>query len=69
MSYRFLTPALDEIRSSAEFYERKVSGLGSDFLDELDATVERIVQFPEAWGKLGKRYRRCNMRRFPFSVI
>lgn len=69
MSYRFLTPALAEIRTAAEFYEKRVSGLGSDFLDELDATVDRIVHFPEAWGKLGGRYRRCNMRRFPYSVI
>jgi plasmid stabilization system protein ParE len=69
MSYRFLTPALAEIRLAAEFYERRVSGLGADFLDELDTTVGRIIQFPEAWGKLGGRYRRCNMRRFPYSVI
>lgn len=69
MNYRFLTPALGEIRESVEYYEDKVPGLGADFLDEVDAAIDRIMKFPEAWGNLGGRYRRCNLRRFPFSVI
>lgn len=69
MTYSFLTPALTEIREAAEFYDRRVPGLGADFLDELDATVERILSYPEAWGALGGSYRRCHLRRFPYSVI
>lgn len=51
MNFRFLTPAFAEIREAAEFYENRVSGLGADFLDEVDAAIERILSFPEAWGK------------------
>ena len=69
MNFRFLTPALAEIREAAEFYENRVSGLGADFLDEVDAAIERILSFPEAWGSLGEKYRRCHLRRFPYSVI
>lgn len=69
MNYRFLTPALAEIRDAAEFYENRVSALGADFLDEVDAAIERIVSFPGAWGPLGEKYRRCHLRRFPYSVI
>jgi plasmid stabilization system protein ParE len=69
MNYRFLTPALTEIREAAEFYDNRVSGLGADFLDELDTAIERILSFPEAWGPLGEKYRRCHLRRFPYSVI
>lgn len=69
MNYRFLTPALAEIREAAAFYEERVPGLGADFLDEVDVTMERILVFPEAWGSLGGRYRRCHLRRFPYSVI
>ena len=54
MNFRFLTPALAEIREAAEFYENRVSGLGADFLDEVDATIERILSFPEAWGHWAK---------------
>jgi len=43
--------------------------LGGDFLDEVDAGMDRILQFPEAWGRLGDGFRKCNLRRFPFSVI
>ncbi len=69
MNYRLLTPALAEIREAAAFYEERVPGLGADFLDEVDATLERILGFPEAWGSFGGRYRRCHLRRFRFSVI
>lgn len=69
MNYRFLTPALTEIREAAEFYDNRISGLGADFLDELDAAIERILSFPEAWAPLGEKYRRCHLRRFPYSVI
>lgn len=69
MTYRFLSPALTEVREAAEFYERRVPGLGTDFLDELDAAVERILSYPESWGSLGGYYRRCHLRRFPYSVI
>ena len=69
MNYSFLTPALAEIREAADFYEARVSGLGADFLDEVDAAVGRIVRFPEVCGLLGEKYRRCHLRRFPYSVI
>lgn len=69
MTYRFLTPALAEICEAAEFYDNRVSGLGADFLNEVDAAIERILNFPEAWGPLGEKYRRCHLRRFPYSVI
>ena len=45
MNFRFLTPALTEIREAAEFYDDRVSGLGADFLDEVDAAIERILNF------------------------
>ncbi|MEQ1842844.1 MAG: type II toxin-antitoxin system RelE/ParE family toxin [Verrucomicrobiales bacterium] len=69
MTYRFLTPALRELAHAAEFYEEKVPGLGADFIGELDAAIERILQFPEAWGRVSDDFRACHLRRFPYSVI
>ncbi len=69
MSYRFLSPALLEVSQAAEFYEERVAGLGADFLEEVDAAIDRILQFPEAWGRLGRNYRRCSLRRFPYLII
>ena len=47
MNYRFLAPALVELGEAAEFYEERVAGLGADFLDEVDASIERIRNFGE----------------------
>ena len=69
MTWRFLSPAITEIADAADYYEEKVPGLGSDFLDEVDATIFRILRFPDAWGKLAGHYRHCNLRRFPYAVI
>jgi len=69
MSHRFLSPALLELSQAAEFYEGRVAGLGADFLEEVEAAIDRILLFPEAWGRLSRDYRRCSLRRFPYLII
>jgi plasmid stabilization system protein ParE len=69
MTFRFLSPALVELSEAAEYYDRKVPGLGADFIKEADESIERIVNFPEAWGKLSENYRHCNFQRFPYTLI
>lgn len=69
MSYRFLSPALGELSEAAAFYDERVAGLGADFLDEVDAAVARIQEFPEAWSRLSDGFRQCSLRRFPYTLI
>ncbi len=69
MSFRFLSPALVELKEAAEYYESALSGLGADFIDEVDSTIQRIVSFPEAWGRISEHYRHCITRRFPYALI
>ena len=69
MNYRFLTPALSELAEAADYYEEKVTGLGADFIDEVEAAISRIQQFPQAWGRISERYRHCQLRRFPYSIV
>jgi plasmid stabilization system protein ParE len=69
MSYRFLSPALGELSEAAAFYDERVPGLGADFIAEVDAAVARIQQFPEAWSQLSEGFRRCSLRRFPYTLI
>jgi plasmid stabilization system protein ParE len=69
MTYRFLSPATQEIINAAEYYDSQVLGLGSDFLNELDAALQRILQFPEAWSVISTPFRHCSLRRFPYTII
>lgn len=69
MNYRLLQPAELELTQAASWYEAQAAGLGLQFLDEFEAVMERVTQFPEAWTKISARHRRCLFRRFPFAVI
>jgi hypothetical protein len=52
-----------------EHYEGQMSGLGSDFLNEVLTTFKRIKLNPESWSPFSKRTRRCLMKRFPYGII
>ena len=67
--YRFTSAALSELREATLYYEQKENGLGTSFLDEIDAAVERILRFPHAWHPLSERTRRCRTHRFPFGLL
>jgi plasmid stabilization system protein ParE len=69
MRFRFTTAANREIRSALGYYEDQEEGLGLKFLDELEATISRVVAMPEAWKPLSTRTRRCLFHRFPYGVI
>jgi hypothetical protein len=42
----FHLDADEEMKAAAFYYEERVAGLGSDFLDEIERGVNRIRQFP-----------------------
>ncbi len=69
MTIRFLSAAESELGTAARYYERQVSGLGSDFLDEIEAVVSRIKAFPEAWSPVSGSFRRCRLHRFPYALV
>ena len=69
MTYRFLSPAQRELAEAIEYYERAVPGLGLEFLEEVERTINRILLQPEAWQRVSDRLRRCRTRRFPYGLI
>ncbi len=69
MNLRFITPASDELRQAAFYYNEKVLGLGLEFLDETDRAVERILKNPQAWRKISPNHRRCRTKRFPYALV
>jgi plasmid stabilization system protein ParE len=69
MKIEFLPPAIDELTDAISYYNVQSEGLGYEFAAELKRTLERIVQYPDAWLKLSKRTCRCRTNRFPYGVI
>lgn len=50
--YRFTAAALKELRQAIFYYEQRENGLGAAFLDEVEATLNRIINHPTAWHPL-----------------
>ncbi len=69
MKIRFFDPAEAEFLEAISFYNSQSEGLGYEFAVEVHRTIQRIIQYPEAWAKLSERTRRCRTNRFPYGVI
>ncbi len=69
MKLRYHPRARIELNETADFYEERRSGLGLEFLEEVQLTIRRILDFPNAWQSLSKNTRRCLTNRFPFGLI
>jgi hypothetical protein len=58
-----------EIKASYNWYQEQATGLGDDFIAELESAYETIAELPQTWPKFQKGFRRYLLARFPFSVI
>jgi plasmid stabilization system protein ParE len=68
MNVRFLDGAQADIEVAASFYEER-GNLGSAFLAELQAAMDRILQYPLGWAEIDPGLRRCQLNRFPYGVL
>jgi hypothetical protein len=60
-------PAVEhELLEIRDFYERRVPGLGREFIDEFERQVLRIVASQERWMVVTGDLRRAMMKRFPY---
>lgn len=68
--YRLVSePQADlDIEATFHWYEKKRSGLGLEFLDELRVTYSRIVDGPLKYQELRSGIRRALVKRFPYAV-
>ena len=61
--------AVQELEAAALWYEDRQAGLGSDFLDDFEATLRRIVAAPDRWRILYRNNRKLNFHRFPYAIV
>lgn len=69
MNYRYHPEARVESVKTFERYESEQEGLGSRFVEALDATIERIMNDPESYAFIASETRSLSVSRFPYSVV
>jgi len=69
IGYRFLAPAEDEVTEASLFYDAASSGLGNDFLDDVQQAIDRLCEYPQAGKAVAPGLRRMLLHRFPFSLV
>ena len=69
MILHYTDKAKDDVQVAFAWYERQRRGLGFEFLDCIEASLTGILRFPEMYEKIYADFRRCIVRRFPFSIF
>jgi len=58
-----------DLSEAYEWYEAQVPGLGAQFVEEFERTLESIQQFPEKQAAIYRDVRRALTHRFPYLVF
>jgi len=69
MKLRYTDRSKDDIELAFAWYERQRKGLGFEFLDCVEASVQNIINNPEMYQIRYSCFRGCPIRRFPFSIF
>jgi plasmid stabilization system protein ParE len=65
-----VTPETEaDLDSAYAWYEARRRGLGEEFLDCVDASVQVLLRWPLAFEVVHENYRRALVRRFPYAVF
>ena len=69
MILRYADRAKDDLGTAFAWYEKQKRGLGFEFLDCVEVGLQSILSFPGMHEETYSRFRRCVVRRFPFSLF
>lgn len=61
--------AEQEMLEAARYYDEQISGLGSDFLDEVEVATETIGEEPDRFGFYDRPIRSIKLERFPYRLL
>ena len=61
----------DELAYYRSWYDSKARNLGTEYLNEVDYAIEKIIESPDTWPWYDKEIgaRKFLVHRFPFGVI
>ena len=69
MKVILLPPSDTELEDAINYYNEQQLGLGERFYYEFLKTTELIMNFPEAWQKIGKNTRKIRVKKFPYMIL
>lgn len=71
MKVFFEHEAETEMVEAAQYYDEHQTGLGSDFLDKVDAAIDEIAADPLRFGfyRSSKNLRSVRLERFPYRLL
>jgi len=69
MKIRFAAGVGDEITAIAEYIEKKRSGYGGYFLDDIREELDAIRQFPQMHQAVRRNYRRVSLKRWKHHLF
>ena len=64
-----LSEAEIELKDAADFYDMACQNLGGAFIDEVQRTIGKISEFPDAAPVIRGQIRKKPIAKFPYSVI
>lgn len=68
-SFEIRAPARKDITDAVHWYEQRVPGLGTEFLQSLDVCFSNIQHSPDSFASVHPRVRRALVQRFPYGVF
>jgi hypothetical protein len=69
VNIEFHPVADSEFRAAATYYEDRVSGLGDEFLADIERACLRLSEHQALGPRLDTDHRRLALRQFPFGLI
>ena len=71
MSYEIViqSEAILDIQEAFEWYEAQESGLGFEFIEEIESGYLKICKHPLHYTSINERFRRLRINRFPYLVV
>lgn len=68
MKLRYTPRAADELEAAVDWYQEQYPGLGIEFLECVERALESIRENPWRHPRTHDCFRRCLVRRIPFSI-
>ncbi len=68
MMYLFHPEALQEYTNTSKYYLKISSKLAKSFIDEIEKSIEQIINMPESCPVVHEDIRRFFLHRFPFGI-